>query len=270
MKIKLAEMRWPEIEELLRKPNVVLLPLGSTEQHGRHLPVNFDTCSATYISEQVARRVTDEYKICVVVAPAIPYGEIGGIPPFTKMLPGSIGIRIDTAITLYYEVVRSLVSQGFKNVLVINGHAESSAPIQAALRKVNLDFPSARLYALNWYLLAWDYWLEIRRGGKAGSGHACELETSVSLVIEPENTRLDAAVKGSRSESLLDKYTAMPPGGTVYFHPVTGVRNSGVMGNPTAASKDTGLKYISEVLDRLTEIIVAIANSENMTFEEKL
>ena len=111
--------------------------------------------------------------------------------------------------------------------------------------------------------------MTIRKGGKVGGGHACELETSVSLVIEPENTQIDAAVKGSRSDSLLDKYTASSPGGTIYFSPVTGVRNSGVMGDPTAATKDTGLKYISEVLDRLTEIIVAIANSENMTFQEK-
>ena len=85
-KIRFGDMRWPEIEDVLGKPNVVILPIGSTEQHGRHLPVNFDAYSATYYAEQVARKVTAENSIHVLVVPAIPYGETYGGPPFEKPL----------------------------------------------------------------------------------------------------------------------------------------------------------------------------------------
>ena len=101
--MKLDEMRWPEVEELLTKPNVVILPIGATEQHGPHLPLNTDTASTVYFAEQVAHRVTEEHSIRVVVAPAIPYGETRGTPPFGQLLPGTISITGDTVIGLIEE-----------------------------------------------------------------------------------------------------------------------------------------------------------------------
>ena len=73
VKIRLDEMSWPEVAEVLKKPNVVLLPIGSMEQHGPHLPLNVDSCCSTHIAEQAARKVTDEGSIQVMVAPTIEY-----------------------------------------------------------------------------------------------------------------------------------------------------------------------------------------------------
>jgi len=170
MKIRLGDMRWPEVEEVLKKTNVVILPTGATEQHGRHLPVNFDAAVATHIAEQVARRVTEEHEIRVLVAPTIPYGETFGTPPFGKLLPGTIGISGDTTIRLVEEVVLSLLSQGFKNVLVLNGHLENTTPITAALRRASIQFPNAGLYATNWWYLASDVWASICKVGKQVRG----------------------------------------------------------------------------------------------------
>jgi creatinine amidohydrolase len=270
VKIKLDEMRWPEVEELLTKPNVVILPIGATEQHGRHLPLNTDTLSTVHFAEQVANRITDEHGIRVVVAPAIPYGETRGTPPFSQLLPGTISITGDTVIRLIEEVVRSLVSQGFKNILVLSGHLENTTPIAVALRRVSIDFPDAGLYGANWFHLASGAWSQIRKGGKAGAGHSCEKETSICLALQPQNVALDEVVTGTRSFSLPDKYIFPMPAGPVFFHSrVSGTRAGGIMGDPSAATREAGEKLIAAVLDELTEIIVAIAKSEGMKREEK-
>lgn len=272
MKIRFGDMRWPEIKEVLKKPNVVILPIGSTEQHGRHLPVNFDTYSATYYAEQVARKVTAENSIHVLVAPAIPYGEALGLPPFEKLLPGTISVSADTVMKLVEDVVRSLVSQGFKNILVLNGHLENTAPISVALRNVNIEFKDAGLYATSSLSLAQGTWEEIRKGGRADQGHAGERETAIAMAIEPENVELGVIYEGSHRLSLPAKYVTPLSREIVFYHSRRGgVRDSGVhLENPCIATKETGEKCITAVVDELAEIVVAIAKSEDMTHEEKM
>jgi creatinine amidohydrolase len=270
MKIRLGDMRWPEVEEVLKKPNVVILPTGSTEQHGRHLPVNFDSTAATHIAEKVARKVTDETKIHVLVAPAINYGETLGTPPFSKLLPGSVGISADTARRLIEEVVRGLLTQGFNNILVINGHLENTIPIAAALRKLSIEFPGSGMYASNWWFVASEAWETVSKGGKEGKGHGCERETVVALVIDPENVDLSVAVKGSHVTSLPEKYTSPLFGGPIFYNSrLGGVRASGLMGDPTASTKETGEKFLEATVNEFSKIVKAIAESEGMTFEEK-
>jgi creatinine amidohydrolase len=275
MKVRLDEMRWPEVEELLTKPNLIILPIGSTEQHGRHLPLNTDTLSTVYLSEQVANRVTAEHGIRVIVAPTIPYGEAGGTPPFRRLLPGTITIRGETVINLIGDITASLLTQGFKNILVLNGHLENIPLITVALRKVALDFPDAGLYGATWFQLALEAWLKIYKGGKAGGGHACEKETAICLALEPQNVALDELLKGTSYPSLPEKYI-LPAGGStgagpVFFHSrISGIRAGGLMADPTAATAETGQKLIRAVVEDLTMIVLAIVKSEGVKVEERL
>jgi creatinine amidohydrolase len=270
MKIKLDEMRSPEVAELLTKPNVIILPVGAVEQHSRHLPINTDTLAAVYFADRVARKVYDEHGIRVVVAPEIPYAEAEGTPPFRKTPPGTISISGETFTRLVEEIVRSLAAQGFKNVLVLNGHLENTHLIGTALRKVSLEWADMGIYALNWFQLATDAWSQIRKGGKEGGGHSCEKETAFCLVTQPQNVDLDEMVKGKKSLSLPQKYALPMLIGKVFFHSrIGGTREGGLMGDPTAATLDTGNKLITAVLKDLSEIVVAIARSEGMKFEER-
>ena len=275
MKVRWDEMRWPEIEEIAKGPNVIILPVGSTEQHGRHLPLNTDMFTSVYLAERVANKVAAEYGIRVVIAPFIPYGEAGGTPPFSKLLPGTISVRGDTVINLVEDVVRSLVTQGFKNIFVLNGHLENAPLITVALRRVSLDFPEAGLYGANWFQLAAEAWSKMCKGGKAGGGHACEKETAADLAIQPQNVAMDEVLVGTTHFSLPEKYILPPLGATgigpVFFHSrVSGSRAGGVMADPSCATAETGEKLMSTILDDLTEIVVAIAGSEGVKPEEKL
>jgi len=273
-KIRLGDMRWPEIQEVLKKTNVVLLPIGSTEQHGRHLPVNFDTYYAEYVAEKVARKVTDEHNIHVLVAPTIPYGEAYGTPPFEKLLPGTVNLSGDTVIRLVKDVVQSLVIQGFKNILVFNGHAENNAPIEMALREVNIEFKELKglgLYATGTFLLGGEAWAKISKGGFPAQGHAGERETAVAMAIEPGNVQLGVTYKGSRITSLPAKYATPHRRELVFYQSrIGGVRDSGVQVMDPSATKEMGEKVIATLVDELTEIILGIAKSEGMTHEEKM
>ena len=261
MKIKLEDMTWPEVEQILKEPNAVLIPVGSTEQHGLHLPLNVDSRCAAYIAEQAAKKVTKEHQIKAVVAPAIQYTEVKTFESF----PGNIGISIDTEIRLIGDIARSFIKHGFKNIIFVNGHAPNVTPISTALRQVSVDFPDAGLYAINWWALGFEVTPNIRKSTICL--HADELETSVSLVIQPENVYLDKAVKEFPSYSLSEKwvYPDFYGPNRVFYHsrkkfPKFGT-GSGVMGDPTVASRETGEKIIKAVVDDLAEIIVEVVKS---------
>ena len=109
MEIQLANLTWPEVEEILKKPNAVILPTGSVEQHGRHLPLNIDYRCPQYIAELAASKVVQEHGIRILVAPAVHYGETKGFADF----PGTIGLGIDTTTKVYEDIARSFINSGF-------------------------------------------------------------------------------------------------------------------------------------------------------------
>jgi creatinine amidohydrolase len=262
MKLHLAEMTWPEVKDMLGRSNVVLIPVGSTEQHGPHLPLNVDSASATYLAEEAAQRVNRSSSIQVVVAPTLHYTEVELFSPF----PGSVGISLQTETALISEVTRSFLRQGLKNLLFINGHYGNIIPISAALEQVSAEFPNAGIFALNWWALGS---ADILPARKSSIGlHADELETSLSLVIQPQNVQMDKAIKELPGYSLSEKWVKPDFYGSnkLFFHsrkkfPRMGA-SQGVMGDPTVASRETGEKIAAAVIRDLAEIIVEVAESE--------
>lgn len=274
MKVKLEDMTWPEVEEVLQKPNAMILPVGSIEQHGLHLPLNIDFRCAEYMAWKAAKKVTDEYNIRVLVAPALRYTE----GAFFSKYPGNTGISFDTLVRVIGDIIYSFASQGFKNIIVINGHFPNRDAIAAAFQKTGITFREAGmtdvgLYAANWWDLGSKVVTNIRKS-ELGL-HAEEIETSVSLVIQPENVELDKALKWFPSFSLSDKWVGGPPNliqqfpAKVFSHPLKGfprgpgdpAESQGVMGDPTVATKETGEKIIVAVVDDLAQLIVEVAQS---------
>lgn len=261
MEIRLANLKWPEIAELLRKPNVVLLPTGATEQHGPHLPINVDSCCSTYLAERAALSFPAGQPIRVLVAPTVHYTEIETF----KSFPGTIGISLDTEIRLLQDIVRSFIANGFNNVFVVNGHSSNTIPINTALRQVNSEFPDAGLYAANWWSLG--NLRDLLRSPP--SLHAEEMETSVCLVAEPELVDMSKAYSEYPTLSLSARW-ATPDfygmGKSVFYHsrknyPSHG-KGMGIMGDATVASRETGAKIVDAVVGDMVEIIREIVKSE--------
>ena len=263
MKVRLAEMSWPEVQEILTKPNAVLLPIGSTEQHGAHLPLNVDSLTATYIAEKTALKVADEHNICVLVAPTVDYTDVS----VHKMFPGTVGLKVDTLIRVIVDIIESFLDQGFKNIITLNSHLQNTCSVEAALRTVADRRPNANLFAVN---SARGLGFEARQGivkaGISGQGHALEIETSYSLFLQPQNVHLDKAVIGSRQLPLSERYIGASGNdqskGVIYYSGAKGFEESGTSGDPTMASKETGEKILSASISDLTDIIVQVVKSK--------
>ena len=257
MEIRLENLKWPQIADVLKKPNVIILPIGSTEQHSLHLPVNVDSVCATYLAEQTALRFSSRQPVRVLVAPTISYTEVNTFRDY----PGSFGISLETEARLIEEIVRSFLSHNFTNILLLNGHASNTLPINIALRKVNAEFPEAGLYGISWWSLGNLAGILKSRPGL----HAEEMETSLCLVAEPQNVDMSQARSEYPRFSLSAKW-ATPDfyGATkkVFYHSRTKYprfgTSPGVMGDATTASRETGLKITKAVVDDLVEIIKEI------------
>lgn len=262
MTVRLDEMSWPEVQEVLSKPNAIILPFGSTEQHGAHLPLNTDSACATYIAEYTAQKVTDEHKISVLVAPTIHYTDVS----LHKMFPGTIGVKADTLIRMIVDIVRSFLDQGFNNIIALTGHRENDCPLVVALRMIAEDYPKANVFAVCTIDLDFDVRSGLLKAGVPGMGHALEMETSAALVIEPQNVHLDKAIIGSRELPLSEKYIGSygkdTRKGVLYYSGAKGFEKSGTFGDPTMASKETGEKILSAMIGNLADIIRQVVQPE--------
>lgn len=261
MKLFLEEMKWPEVGEALKEPNVVILPFGCLEQHGKHLPLNVDTECASHISEHAARKASEEHNIRVLIAPAMPYGET---LTFEKY-PGTVGFSLETTIKVVEELVRGFISQGFRNILIVNGHFSNALPISAALRKASIDFPHLGLFAVNWWAMGAEYIMSARKSDVMA--HACELETSVTMAIQPENVDIEQAVKEIQDLPLSSKWVSGDTyGSRKLIHsarkfPKMG-EDAGIMGDPTVSTKEFGEKTVEACVEGLAELLVEIVQSE--------
>jgi len=167
----LYERRWPEIKEYLKSDDVILLPIGSTEQHGPHLPVMTDTAEAIAIALGAGAQAG------VLVAPPIWYGWT----PHHMAYPGSITLRPETLTALVEDVCQSLAYQGFRRIVILNGHRIANLPpVEIAVSRIRNRTGA--------YVALYDLALSVRHemaaitSGHLGAvGHACEDETSQML-----------------------------------------------------------------------------------------
>ena len=266
----LYERRWPEIEEYLKDDDVALLPVGSTEQHGPHLPV------ATDAAEAIAVAVGAGEKAGVLVAPPLWYGWT----PHHMAYPGTITLRPETLIAIIEDVCQSLVYQGFRRIIVINGHRIANLPpIEIAIAKVRNR--TGGYVAL--YDLALSARLEMRQivSGELGAvGHACEDETSQMLHSYPQlvdMTQAKRAVHVSDSRYMFGAFSTPDPAQVdvnFVYRPSTveefgehSRQFQGVGGDPTKATPEKGRLIYDAQVSNVCELI-EIARGHQVTIKD--
>lgn len=207
---------WPDLAG--RDDLVLVVPLGSCEQHGPHLPFDVDTC----VAAAVARAVADLDH--VVLGPAVPYGASGEHEGF----PGTVSLGTEGLHLLLVELGRS-ASRWAHRLLLVNGHGGNAAALLGAVRQLRSEGRDA----------AW--WPCAVAGSDA---HAGRTETSMLLSLSPSRVREDRAVAGRREPvgALMPELRA---GGVSVVSP------SGVLGDPAGATGAEGDRLIAELRDRL-------------------
>ena len=233
----------PEIEEYLERCDVILLPVGATEQHGRHLAIDTDT----FISHEVARKIAE--KADVLVAPVVPFG-------FSKShmnFKGSISLDLETLITVYKEVCLSLFHHGFNKIVIINGHGGNINAVNEAIRQVKVETGKSVYNIPAWCADAGFGKSVVHVIKQEGGGHACEEETSTALYLG-QRVLMDEAVKYSppeRRSDFVKKYAGSY--GTARM--MDEVSEMGNTGDPTIATIEKGKILVDTLVNEVAEFI---------------
>lgn len=250
--MRLERLKWPELDAVRRK--VFVLPLGSLEQHGRHLPLMTDTAIVTEIAGRIERAVPQD----VVLVPTLWTGHSPHHDHF-----GAISLDVRPYMDLVGSVCRSLVGMGARKILLLNGHGGNDVPSKAALREVKSEFRTMQdlyiAYAAYW-TLASEAFSHIRQSPPGGMGHACEMETSVMLAIHPDAVDLREAVEGGpRNEGKyrrLDMLHGQPYFIVNDFHELSA---SGTIGQPQFASSAQGERFLEAAVEAALDLIREIS-----------
>lgn len=211
----LRDLVWPAVAE--RPGDVLVVPLGSTEQHGPHLPISTDTDIAEALASRLAHDRSD-----VVVAPSVPYGASGEHAGF----PGTLSIGHDALEVLLVELVRSAAAS-FAHVLLLNAHGGNLPTLPQVVARLRDEGHDVLLWSPSW----------------RGDAHAGRTETSVQLALDP--SRVGPLREAGATEGLTTLLPEMRRGG---LRAVTG---NGVLGDPTGATADEGEQLLAEATDDL-------------------
>lgn len=249
----LAEMTWPQAEAVFRAVDVALLPVGSIEQHGHHLPLDTDAFDADYLCRRVAEACRDPKPI---VLPLIPYG----VSYHHDGFAGTVSISPDTLARLVQEVGMSVARQGIKKLVIVNGHGGNSPALHFAAQLVNRD---AHIFTCVDTGETSDADIE-SMSETPNDVHAGEIETSTTLAVRPDLVDLKKARRfvPRFSNRYLDFSSRRSVGWYVRTEKIS---RTGVMGDPTKASAEKGRKMWDVMVKNLVELIEDI---KDLSLEE--
>ena len=230
---RLEELTWKEAEE--RQDSLVVLPTGSVEQHGLHLPLVVDTFLVTRVAEEAIRLADGSGE--VLLCPTLPYGFSEAHVDFC----GTISIGPETYVALITELVGSLADNGFRRFLLLNGHGGNLDLLKTAVRKIRRREDGTLVTVSSYWQIASASIQEWRKSGPGGVCHACEMETSLMLFLAPELVRTDAIsdfIPQWVSDSIVDDL--QHGGRTLPGVRVKDVSATGTLGSPSLASTERG------------------------------
>jgi len=274
---RIFDMTWVEVKEWLKKTDVVLVPLGSVEQHGPHLPIGIDSYAGYYVCMEAA------VKADVPVAPLMPYGYSAF--HMRPNEPGTITLRDETLFNVLYDIGRSLVYHGFKKIIYSTGHTSNAPTIDRVIRALRYETGALAFgYAADTEVFSKLCDDVIEGKDQLPGWHAGEIETSAGLLICPELVRLDRAnIELPKAPSWLPEGSVKDSGsGFEIKYKDFPVRialdqfeysNTGVMGNPLLGSKEKGEKIYERMTDLFAEFIKGLKDVpveiKNQDFPER-
>jgi creatinine amidohydrolase len=243
---------WPELGEMAKRQPVVVLPIGSVEDHGPHLPVDTDNFLIWSICEEAARRADGD----ILLLPQIPYG----FETHHMDFHGTIDIRIEHLLNFVLDITKSVAHHGFERILIADGHGSNMPILDLVARRTNIE-SNALCGCFIWPSLALEEIRKVRESGRGGMAHACELETSVYLHLDPQRVQFEKAQKDM----------GMPPSAFIWMDLIEGspvllmdewtrFSKSGIYGDPTLATAEKGRIVFEAVVNSFVKLVREFKN----------
>jgi creatinine amidohydrolase len=257
---RLEELTWPEAQAAIDAGAMAVLPVGSLEQHGRHLAINTDNVLGDAIAAAAVQRAVDR-GVRVLLCPALHYGYTMHNMDF----PGTMTLRTETLLAVGVDLVTSLVHHGCRKIVLLNSHGSNWSILDLVGREVMNRHPDALVAAVFPIKMAAAE-LETLREAKqtGGMSHGCELETSLMLHLRPDLVEMDKAVadisqpdskfywrdilRGSRGVALAD----------LTRH----ASRTGLVGDPTVATAEKGRKFFEVIVAATVEFLQEFADRQ--------
>lgn len=236
----LAEMTWKEVDALDRN-TVVVIPTGSLEQHGAHLPLLTDSLLATAAANAVEGAISGK----VLITPCLWLGASGHHLNFA----GTCSASMEGYLAAVTSIIESLSRHRFHRFLIVNGHGGNNEPNGVALRTLKEKNPNLTLGHCGYYVFGEKVTAESLDGPTKGIQHACEAETSLMMHLHPNLVR---------SDKLRDDGLKSEPATVSLVKMWDEVSEEGSLGFATLATPQKGKKIFDACIDGLVREIEAI------------
>ncbi len=254
-----ADLTWQEIETAAKIPNtVVVIPAGSMEQHGLHLPIKTDSEIVSTIAERAVCRASKTAS--VLLCPTITIG----CSEHHMEFPGSLSIKEETFIRAATEIGLSVVRHGFRKIFFLNGHGGNEAPLQLVVNEMrNCTEGEVVCATASYWKFIREQVQQIRRSKTGGISHSGEFETSAILAIDPTLVDMSKARRflpdWSNNYFMPGWYVPTKIG--LGFH-LKDLTETGVVGDPTVATRESGDQFLEAATIAVAGFIEAFSTWE--------
>ncbi len=250
--LEYGRLSWPEVARAVKEERVPIVPIGTLEDHGRHLPIDTDVTLVEAICRGAAERLTAE---TVLLSPVV-----HGYSPHHMDYPGTVTIAWDTFCRYCTDVALSLVRHGFKRVLLVNGHGSNQNLVEMAARLTTVEEPGS-LVAASFYLAgprSTQVIQDVRDSDRGGMAHACELETSLYLHLHPEAVDMDQAVDERGYPATEHSWMDWSDGPLKVMPWWSSFSESGVQGDATKATAEKGRILFDTAVDEIASFVTEL------------
>ncbi|MGQ4833792.1 MAG: creatininase family protein [Candidatus Asgardarchaeia archaeon] len=198
-------LTYPKVGKLIREKNITraILPVGTVEAHGPHLPLGTDTI----IPHELAKALAD--KLNALILPPVTYGVV------TSLLghPGSVTISRETLEAMIYEIITSFSRHGIDTFIILNGHGGTNVALEGVVRRLWVE-KKLKVILIHWWIFASDLTMDVL---KEPAGHAGIDETAAIIATHPDLVDKDADIE---SEIFLHKkgLSVYPNPGSIFLY----------------------------------------------------
>jgi creatinine amidohydrolase len=247
----LQELTWEDAKACAAAGATVVLPAGSIEQHGPHLPVETDSRLVWEVACRAGARAAEQVNL--LVAPPLYFG----YSTHHREFPGTMTLSGSTYVQVLVELCESLLRNGFRRIFLLNGHGGNSDPIHMAIRALRDAHDDVMLGTAPYWSIASKALAAVRESPTGGMSHGCELEASMMWYLRPELVKPERFAKRITVwKTPLMRDDLLESGSIKLAFHFPDVTPQGFQGDPTLATREKGECFLGLIVEEVAKLLI--------------